>query len=156
MVAPSASARTTPTGDMLENGFSTLITIASDVDIDFWEKTVQPPGLDGGDSVDVTTMHNTTWRTRAPSALVDLTESTATAAYDPAVYDQIVAIINTETTITITFPDGSTLAFYGYLRTFEPGDNAEGENPEATVTITPTNRDLSTGTEEEPVYTAPA
>jgi len=155
MVAPSATSRTTPSGDLLENGYQSLITIAADADIDLWEKSVQPPSMDGGDPIDVTTQHNTTYRTKAASALIDVGETTHTVGYDPAVYDQIIAILNTETTITITFPDGSTLAYYGFLRTFEPSDLSEGEFPEASITITPTNRD-SSGTEEAPVYTAPS
>ena len=45
--------------------------------------------------------------------------------------------------ITVTFPDGSTWAFWGYMRVFEPDALTEGEMPTATVTITPTNEDAS-------------
>ena len=155
MTAPAPVTRGAPTGTLLENGYQALITIGLDTDIDFWEKSVQPPSMDGGDSIDVTTQHNTTYRTRASSALVDLGETSHTVGNDPKIYDQILSVINTATTITVTFPDGSTLAYYGYLRTFEPSELSEGEFPEASVTITPTNRD-STGAEESPVYTAPA
>ena len=155
MAAPTPTARVTPTGSMLENGYQSLITFASDTDIDLWEKTIQPPGLEGGDPVDITTMHNTVLHTKAPQALSDTGESSVLVAYDPAVLDQIIAIINTVTTVTITLPDGSSWAFYGYLRSFQPSALANGTHPEANIVIVPTNVDPANDTEEEVVYTAP-
>lgn len=153
MSAPTPTARSTPAGIKMDDGFSSLITLAADVDISFWEKTVQPPGIDGGDMIETTTMHNTVWRTGAPRALATLTPMTTRVAYDPDVYDEILAIINDRTTITVTFPDGSTLAFYGYLQKFEPQDMEEGKPPEATVTIVPTNYDPTAHEEAGPVMT---
>ena len=54
----------------------------------------------------------------------------------------------------ITFADGSTLAFYGYLKNFEPQDSEEGSDPEANITIQPTNWDNANSTEEAPVLVA--
>lgn len=153
MAAPTPSARVAPTGIHLEDGFSTLITLATDTNIELWEKTVKPPGIDGGDSIPQTTMHNTAWRTMAPRQLKTLTETTTTCAYDPLIYTSILASVNIPTTITVTFPDGTTLAFYGYLQKFEPSDLKEGEQPEATVTITPTNYDPVNHVEAAPVLT---
>ncbi len=143
-----AASRPTPDGIQLDDGFSTKINIAHDPDISFWEKSVTPPGLDGGDAIDMTTMHNVAHRTFSPRALTTLTEMTTTALYDPDVYDEVLAIINNPTTITVFFPDGSTLAFYGYLRLFEAAELVEGTPPECTVTIHPTNRDPADGTEQ--------
>ena len=117
--------------------------------------TVTPPGIDGGDAVETSTMHNETWRTMSPRHLKTMTDATLTAAYDPAVYDQIVALCNVHTTITIFFPDGSTLAFYGFLRLFEAQEAEEGSMPQCTVTITPTNTDPA-GLEAGPVMTSVA
>ena len=150
MAAPSATSRSTPSGIPLRDGHSTLITLAADADISFWEKTVQPPGIDGGDPVNATTMHNTTYRVQRPSSLISLTEVTSTVAYDPAVYTQILAVVNVETTITITFADGSTVAFFGYLQKFEAQEVEEGEQPEAEITIVPTNWDSSNSVEAGP------
>lgn len=143
MAAPAATVRGDPNtnGIPLPDGYQSLVTFETDADIELWEKTVTPPGIDGGDAVESTTMHNTTWRTFHPRNLKTLTEHSFTAAYDPDVYDQIVALCNVETTITVLFPDGSTLAFYGYLKNFEPSEMSEGEQPEATVTVQPTNWD---------------
>lgn len=152
MAAPTPTARVTPDGTKLKNGYRTLITFATDPNIALWEKGVTPPGFDGGDAVDNTTMWNDELRTFSPASLSTMTESSGRCAYDPAVYDQIMALLNVETTITVTFPDGSTLAFYGYLRVFEPGELQDGEQPEANFTIQPTNADPTTGDEELPVY----
>lgn len=154
MAAPSATARQTPAGIKMDDGHSTLITFAADPDVSFWEKTVTPPGIDGGDAIETHTMHNDEWRTMAPRQLKTLTEMTCTAAYDPDLYNQILALVNVETTVTVRFPDGSTLAFYGYLRVFEPSEMQEGEQPEAEITIQPTNQDPTTGAEEAPVLTS--
>ena len=99
-------------------------------------------------------MHNTTYRTFGARSLVTLGELSTTVAWDPDVYDEVLAIVNTNTTITVHFPDGSTLAFFGFLRTFEPSDLEEGTQPEASITIQPTNTDpASLGTEQGPVMT---
>ncbi len=155
MVAPAVTTRTAPVGIPLENGYQILIAFSQDVDVSLWEKSVKPPGLDGGDPIDITTQWNETYRTQAARSLIKMTDGGMTVGYDPAVYPQIAAIINKEGAITINLPDGSSLSFYGALRTFEPNDQNDGTMPEATCAITVTNRDPTTGDEEAPVYTAP-
>lgn len=154
MTAPTVVLRGTPDGVRLKDGYQTLFAFELDNGVALWEKTVTPPGLDGGDAIDTTTMHNVTYRTMASRALITLTESSFTAAYDPSMYDSILALCNVEQAITCHFPDGSTLTFYGYLKSFIPGANVEGTQPEGTATIVPTNTDPDTGTEEAPVYAA--
>lgn len=155
MTAPVTTARVAPTGLYLIDGHSTKIAFARDSDISFWEKSPQPPGMDGGDPIDVTTMHNTTWRTMRPRSLTTLTELSITAAYDPVCYTDILNnLLNQEGSITVTFSDGSTLDFFGYLKTFEPNEVEEGEQPEASITIQPTNWDPVAGSEEAPVMTS--
>lgn len=141
MAAPTPTVRQTPDGIKLKDGYQSLITLSNDPDIALWEKTVQPPGLDGGDPIDQTTMHNVTWRTMAPRALVTMTEHTVVCAYDPVIYTSILAQLNVEQTITITFSDGSTLAFFGFIRLFDFAELEEGTQPEVTVTFTPTSWD---------------
>ncbi len=153
MAAPVATTRQTPAGIKLADGYQSLITFANDPDISIWEKSITPPAVDGGDTIEQTTMHNSVWRTMKPRALATLADSTFTGAYDPDIYDEILAILNQEDTVTVTFPDGSTLAFFGYLRLFTPNELTEGEQPDAVVTITPTNIDPATQNEEGPVMT---
>lgn len=138
----------------IDDGHSTKIYFDLDADVAFWEKTVTPPGIDGGGENDTSTMHNTRWRTRAPKHLQTLTEMSANCAYDPEVYDSILNMINRNQIIIVEFPDGATLEFWGWLNSFEPGENSEGEQPTADVTIIPSNQD-NAGNEVAPNYTAP-
>ncbi len=132
-----------PTGNRQDDGHSTKVTFANDPNVKLWEKGVTPPGVDGGGANDTTTMHNTIWRTRSPKKLKTMTELTFTAAYDPAVYTQILAQCNVNQLITVTFPNGKTLIFWGWLDKFAPAESAEGTQPSATCTIVPSNQNNS-------------
>ena len=144
----TAVTRGTPAGIMLRDGFSSKIAFEDDLTIELWEKTVTPPGFDGGDPIDITTMWNTTVRTKAARGLYDTTDGSVTCAYDPEMYEAVRAMINVEQIITYTFADGSTESKYGFLKTFEPSELSEGSHPEATVTIVHTNRNPSSQAEE--------
>ena len=72
-------------------------------------------------------------------------------AYDPAVYPQILAIVNVLTTISVSFPNGTHIRYWGWLRSFKPGALTPGEQPTATVVIEPANQD-DAGVEQTPVY----
>ena len=156
MANPSTTARSTPVGIPYHDPFPTTIAFSLDPDISFWEEAITPPGLDGGEPIDQTNMHNTLWRTKRSRALIDLTEFTMTVSYDERVYSQIQTIINDDSgSVTIHFPDLATLDFWGYLRIFQPNENAEGgEQPQATITVTPTNWDVANAVEAGPVLTA--
>jgi hypothetical protein len=136
----------------IDDGFATLISFSADSAVQMWEKEVTPPGVSGGGENDTSTMRNTTWRTKSPKGLISLSESSFTAAYDPAVYDEIVAMANVNQLITITFPNGDTLVFWGWIDEFTPGALVEGEQPTADVTIIPSNQNAS-GVETAPVLT---
>jgi hypothetical protein len=153
MAAPTPTVRPAPFGYKLDDGWQSFITLSADTDICFWEKTIKPPALDGGDPVDTTTMHNDVWRGRSPRSLITMDPVTINAAYDPKLYTAILSILNVETTITVTFPNGDTLCFYGFLNKFEPGELSEAEAPTCAITIIPTNEDPTTGAEEAPVFT---
>jgi len=137
----------------MDDGFATLITFSEDSDVQLWEKEVTPPGVEGGGENDTTTMQNTAWRTRSPKQLKTLSNAELVAAYDPAVYDEIVSMCNTNQQITVTFPDNSTLVFWGWIDMFTPNRIVEGEQPTANVTIVPSNQNDS-GAEVAPVYSA--
>jgi len=139
----------------MDDGFSTTIGFADLPAVEFYEKTVTPPGVSGGGENDTTTMLNTAWRTKSPKQLKTLSESSLTVAYDPACYDDIVGAngVNNNQLITITFPDGSTLAFWGWIDEFTPGEIVEGEQPTAECTIICSNQN-AVGAETAPVYTA--
>lgn len=117
------------------------------------EKTVTPPGVSAGGANPTTTMRNETWRTNAPKALKTLTQSSISVAYDPALYDEIVAQAGVNQSIVITFPDDSTLTFWGWIDEFTPSAAEEGEQPTAEITIIPSNQNAS-GAETAPLYAA--
>lgn len=145
------TARTTPAGTHLDDGFSTKIAFAADADVSFWEKTVKPLGFDGGDFIDTTTMFNATWRTKAPRSLITGTVVTGTAAYDPIVLDQIVALLNVNGWITIHHPNTDTWDFCGFLRLFDSPEHTEGEFPLSSFEIEVSNQ--LAGVETAPVLT---
>lgn len=136
----------------IDDGYQTLISFAENPSVSFYEKEVTPPGMDAGGPVDTTTMRNTTVRTFAPKHLVTMTEMSFTAAYDPEVYDSVLAMLGVNQLITVTFPDGSTLAFWGWLDKFMLGALTEGSQPTADCTIQPSNQNDS-GVETQHVYT---
>ena len=144
----------------LNDGHATTIEfdVASGVTLTsyFREKSVTPPSITGGGENDTTTMRNSTWRTKQPKKLVSLGNMTFTASYNPECYDLIVdELLNVNGLITVTFSDGSTLAFYGWLDEFTPGACEEGSQPEATCTIICSNQQ-SNGDETAPVFSAAA
>lgn len=152
----SPVARVVPSGIHLEDGFSTTIAFAANPSILFWEKSIKPPGLDGGEPVEQTTMFNSILRTFSPRKLKTMTACSCNAAYDPGVYDQLQTIINVKTTITITYPDLSTLTFYGFLQKADPNELKEGQQPELSITIMPTNAHPTTGVETLPTLVSVA
>ena len=147
-MAVAAVVRTTPSGNMLKDGYSTKVGFENDLDVQFWEKTVTPSGYDGGDKIDITTMWNAAIRTHAARSLYDAADGSITVAYDPIVLLSIRSLINVEGIVTYTFPDGTTDSRYGYLKSFEPNELSEGSHPEATVTIAHINRNNTTDVEE--------
>lgn len=154
MAAPSPSQRTTPTGFKMPDGYQALVSFGAQPTIQLWEKVVKPPGIDGKEAIDTTTMHNINWRTYAHRHLMTLTESQFTAAYDPDAYNDMLRAINRDDTITFHYPDGSSLAFYGFMQKLDFAELKEGEFPELTCTITPTNWDVQNGVEAAPTFTA--
>lgn len=137
----------------IDDGFQTTVSFADNPTVKFYEKTVTPPGMDGGGANDTTTMRNSTLRTKAPKKLKSMTDMTMTAAYDPEVYSSVWAMINQNQLITVNFPDGSDIQFWGWLDKFMPGEIREGEQPTATVTVVCSNQNDS-GAEVAPVYNA--
>lgn len=139
----------------LKDGFPTTVAFTglSGPNVTFWEIETQPPGIDGGEPINITTMRNTALRTRAPRHLYDVTPVSIRAAYDPTVYDTIIANVNVNVEIITTMPDGATITWWGYLQRFVPEPNREGQQPVAAITLVPTNLNNS-GVETAPVTMA--
>lgn len=156
MAAPTPTARQTPTGWKMPDGFKTLITFRPKPAVNIWEIEVKPAGLDAGEKIDTTTMHNTRWRTSQPRQLVTMTDATVECAYDPDSYSDILSLLGLNTVITERYPDNGTTCYWGFLKAFEKGPVREGEMPRATATICPTNWDDDNATEEAPVHATTA
>jgi len=157
MAAPSTQSRTTPTGIMLREGFQSHIAFGRDTDTDLWEIDVGLPGIDNGEMIEITTQHNTKYRTKDFMELVDITEFTFTAAYDPAVWDQLIdSLVGWNQDCTRILPDGSTIDFFGGVRVWAPEDHSIGGRPIATVTVGITNYDPVNNVENGPVLTSVA
>ncbi len=156
MADPTTTARETPSGIPIKEGFSSKIAFALDPDISLWEKSVTPPSLDGGEPVPSTTMHNALYRTQRARTLVTIGNISGKCEYDPAVWDQIMSIINVEGSITVEWRDGSTLDLFGYLQKFEFSELTEGGEAEATYTIVVTNWDPVNNLEVGPNLTSVA
>ena len=139
--------------EQLENGHKTLISFAADTGILLDNIDLQPPGIDGGDKIDVTTMSNDEYMTFVGKSLKTLTDAQFSAAYDPAVYDEVIAILQVNNLITVTFPDLSTLAFWGFIDSFTPSSLVGQERPTADVVVKVSNRNASK-VETGPVYAA--
>jgi len=140
---------------IINDGFSTKITFSqggSGVSgVVLYEKSVQPPGIEMGGANDTTTMRNTAWRTKQPKALKTLTDSGFKAAYDPAVYDDILDLIGVNQLIEVEFSNGHTISFWGWLDSFLPDEIQEGLQPVASCKIVCSNQD-GDGVEVAPVY----
>lgn len=156
MAAPTPTARGTPSGIKLEDGFRSLHTFSHNATIGLWEVDIAPPGDDGGEPINTTTMHNITYRTMSPRALISSSPSTIRFAYDPAARASIRQELNREQTMTVTFPDGSTEAYYGFLQSVTFDALVEGTMPMGTAVIQPTNFDPTNRVEAGPVVTSVA
>lgn len=148
-----------PVPTWVPNGYRCLISFQANANIYLAQKGTKPPGIDGGPKIDNTTFNNNQVKTYAPQALYELTDPTIKCAYDPAVIPQIIApgsgLINANTLVTCTFPNGGHIDFYGYLQKIDFAELVSGTQPEADVTIVCTNRDAN-GNESAPTYTAPS
>lgn len=139
-----------PTGVKLRDGHPTTITLSLAPNIALWEVGIQPMGVEGGEPIDQTTMRSSTWRQVIGRALKTLTPANLECAYDEGVYSDIVSQCNVNQQLTVTFPTGRTIVFWGFIRSFQPQKLMEGTRPLADVVVVPSNSDAS-GNEVAPV-----
>lgn len=139
---------------ILIDGYSTTIGFALG-GITVRVMRVKPPGLDGGGGIDFTSMDSVTYRQMVPKALVTLTNCTVVVQYDPVIYTELLAMLNIIQNVTISFPDGSLYIFAGFVSSFEPGENQEGELPTGSIVIIPSNVDGDL-VNDPPLYVAGA
>lgn len=139
----------------LDDGFSTIFTLENAPTIKLYERDVTPPSLGNGGPIETTTMRNIAWRTSAPKQLKTAGQITAICAYATSVIPVLQEQLGINQRITVTFPDGATMMFWGWMDAFTPAQMAEGTQPTANVVFHPSNRDTD-GAEVAPLYTPPA
>ncbi len=137
----------------LDDGFSTIITLQNLPTVKLFERDVTPPGYTAGGPIETTTMRNLAYRTSAPRKLKSLSQIKATVAYATEALQEVWAQIGVNQLITITFPDESTISFWGWVESFTPSDHKEGEQPTAALIVHPGMRDAD-GVEVAPDYEA--
>ncbi len=158
MAAPTTSVRVnpSPTTFPFTDGFSTKISPNADPDVSFWERTVTPISYDTEEKIPLTNMFNALYRTFAGRKLLTVGDVKITAFWCADSYDDIRALMGGENagSWTVTFPDGSKVDFYGFVKSFVAKDFEEGKAPEADIEIVITNYDPSGKVEQGPVITA--
>ena len=119
-----------------------------------WEREVQPPGVDSGDAIDITTMHNVTWESMYPSVLKTLTPFSVILAYSLEAMDEAISVlVGRNGSITCHFPGTDKLDLWGFMQNFVPQSHKKRELPLANCQIVPTNYDDANFTEAGPVLT---
>lgn len=155
MAAPTPSTRATPGGRMLRDGYKITVAFSLDTDISLQEVAITPPALEGGEEIDITTQWNDRWMTYAMQQLMKLGNLTFTCAYDPIIYEQCQTILNNDTgSVTLRFADGSTIAFFGGLKTATPDQMVKGTQPRMTCVVVATNFDRTNNVEAGLVVTS--
>jgi hypothetical protein len=135
---------------ILEDGFKSLIAIGG-ITGQFEEVSFTPLSVDSGGTIDMTTMRNTRSRTAAGKKLITYGTGELKVIYDPRVFAQMQGAVGSNRAVTQTWPDGATLVWYAIIEKIEFDELTEGNRPEATITLTPSNRT----TAAIPVETAP-
>lgn len=133
-----------PSGNRLDNSFATLISFSLDPTIGLWELGIKPPGGQRG-NIDTTTGRNVTFRTKIFKKLLELTEGSIRVAYDEGHYNRIMAMVGKNQQITISWPTGRPMSFWGGLDAFAPDELSDDDEkrPMASIKITPTMQDNS-------------
>ena len=141
--------------DRIDDGHATLVSFGDFPSVEFYERTVKLPGMDGGPLIDTTGMRNTVYRTFSERALKTLTQMTLVCAYTSEFFADanMNAMVNVNQLVTVELPDGATWEFYAVVNSVDFSPNTEGEQPLATITVTPTNTHPTTKVETAPVHT---
>ena len=117
MAAPTPTSRVTPSAAILnDDGFSTKITLSSVPSLSIWEKELTALGVEGGEPIDISNMFATLWHTSAPKTLKKLKPCKVKAFFDINAWPTLVVQVNKKQTITLLFPNGATLFFYGFVQ----------------------------------------
>lgn len=165
MAAPAATVRVAPLAPnkRLKAAFKSVITFASQPSLALWTISFTPTGYDGGDPIDIATMEdvdstgaNARHRPTYPRERIMSTPGQAKVAYDPNTISLIISTLlnRTNDQITETFREGSTKAYWGWMRSFIPDELVEGQMPTATVAFHESDWDDANQTVDGPTITS--
>lgn len=148
-----------PTCPLLD-GQGLTVSFSIDTTIYFYPKNLTPSGWDGGGPNDITLLANTTYHTMAPKKLKMITALTGEGAYSTAGLNtngdvgRFINMVNRNQEITVTYPDGASFTFWGYVDKIIPGQIVGGTQPTVTITIQPTMINNTDCSETGPTYVA--
>jgi hypothetical protein len=100
-----------------------------------YEKNVTTSGSDGGDPIDITTNDNVAERSFAPPTLKKPTPTSSEITYNLADLDALKAAVDQSDSIRTEWPDDTTEAKIGWLRSIIPNQAAADEQPTAAIVI---------------------
>lgn len=131
----------------MPEGFKSLITFSENPALNIWEIEVKQPGVKSEEAINTTTQQNITWRTMWLPQLKTLDKVTVKFAYDADVLQtDIIGMVGPRgQTVTILYPQGTKIAFYGDIESVEFDPFKEKEFPTGTMTVCPTNVDAAHG-----------
>jgi hypothetical protein len=151
MGVPVITARQTPTGYKLEEGFAFHYTFARAPAFSIWETEGKLFAFEGGDPIKTTTQFNKRVRTQVPPYLWELGPLDFTGFCDPDFILTLESLINTLDSLTVLFPTGDQFAFWAWLRKAETDTWGAGKPAMVNLTIEASNEDLG-HVEQMPVY----
>lgn len=137
---------------IIEEGLGLRYTFASGA-VDFEELAVKPPGAKGSGGKNTTNHANTGVQTKAPGKLPEITDMGGTCHFSKTSLGTIMAQLQVNQSIVVTYPGGGTHTVWGWLEEFIPGDFVANQQPTATFKIIVSNRNASS-VETPPVYAA--
>ncbi len=121
MAAPTpASMRAIPTAWKIDQGFKIITMFSCKPAVNFWEISVAPLSIDGGEEINTSTQYNTDGNhTGRPRALKKWKGGKSKVQIAAGTVDEVKDMVNVECTVTQFYPDGSTYCFHGYLKSIE-------------------------------------
>ena len=84
-----------------------------------------------------------------PKSLITATQVNISGGWDPALYNEMEAMIGVNQQITITLPTDDQVTVWGWIDSFEPSALEEGEFPTVDVVVEVSNQD-NAGAEQAP------
>lgn len=153
MAAPAVTSRTVPTGYKLPEGFKITIAYSLRPAVNIWETEGAPAGQEAA-AIDTTTQHNTKYKTKWISAILETSDVDGQAGYDPDSMDDLLFLCGAQAgSFTVHMPQGTKYAYWGGLRAVRFQPLKVGQFPMLNYVNTITNWDPVNKVEAGPSVT---